>query len=130
MKNNENLTIKTIICKPRSLDRYEYIINNNDKHVMEKKDLTKFLNDHVNGYNSLITRLLRDNLPFIVLKETDEIIELKFNYKKELENLKSENKKIEAILKSTREKDSKNEKSTDKLDKFIDLSNLINKNLT
>lgn len=90
---NKNLEIQTIFCQPRSIERYQYKINDLQMHSLTKEKLILFLKDVIPEKLSEIHKLIEDNLAFLIIIETKEIKHLKFDYNKEIDKIKKETAK-------------------------------------
>lgn len=119
-----NLTVNTIFCQAKNLEKYNYTINNNkEKHTLKKNDLLKFIIQKLPSVYLEVQDLLKSNLPFLVDFVNKKVIKLKFDLNKEMNNLKKETKKEKYLLQNNIH----NEEKKDFTDKYINIDSILEK---
>ncbi len=113
--------IITIFCKPKTINKYTYIINDNDPHIIKVEDLFKFLSKFdIKNLVQQIHELINSYQSFIIYPHDKKIDVLEVDPNTHLTNIKKNIRKsmtVENIIKS----DMKNKK-VDKYKKYKNLN--------
>lgn len=77
MEDNTKESAQLITVIPRTVDTLVYQINSGGKHLIRKRNAMDFFTTYVEHSNYReLRRLLDWNLPFVILPERNELIEL------------------------------------------------------